>query len=116
MGDVLKQDAPASRIAAELASLQVRTDIYAKEKRQLVNERIGQGPFKSNVRLNEHGCRVTGVQQLHHLRASHIKPWKDSDDEEKPHRCNGPLLAPRVDHLFDRGFISFDGAETLSLF
>ena len=108
-GEVLKQDEPASQIEAELATLQGRTDIEATEKRQLVNARIGQGLFKNNVRLNEHACRVTRVQQLHHLRASHIKPWKDSNDEEKLHGCNGLLLAPHVDHLFDRGFISFEG-------
>lgn len=107
--DVLKQEEPASQIESELASLQGRTDIEATEKRQLVNARIGQGLFKNNVRLNEHACRVTGVRQLHHLRASHIKPWKDSNDEEKLHGCNGLLLAPHVDHLFDRGFISFEG-------
>jgi putative restriction endonuclease len=41
------------------------------------------------------------------LRASHIKPWSQSTDEEKLDGCNGILLAPHVDHLFDRGFISF---------
>ncbi len=111
--DVLKQGEPESLIEAEIASLQGRTDLDATEKRQLVNARVGQGLFKNNVRLNEHGCRVTGVQQLHHLRASHIKPWRDSDDAEKLHGCNGLLLAPHVDHLFDRGFISFEDAGDL---
>ena len=42
------------------------------------------------------------------------RPWKDSTNEEKLHGCNGLLLAPHVDHLFDRGFISFeDGGELL---
>ena len=107
--DVLKQDVPVSQIEKELQSLQGRIDLPETEKRQLVNARVGQGLFKNNVRLNEHACRITGVTQLHHLRASHIKPWKASDDEEKLHGCNGLLLAPHVDHLFDRGFISFEG-------
>jgi hypothetical protein len=42
-----------------------------------------------------------------HLRASHIKPWKDCDDAEKVNGCNGLLLAPHIDHLFDRGWVSF---------
>jgi putative restriction endonuclease len=106
--EVLKQDLPVSVVELELSSLMGRVDLSETEKRQLVNARVGQGLFKNNVRLNEHSCRITGVSQLHHLRASHIKPWKDSTNEEKLHGCNGLLLAPHVDHLFDRGFISFD--------
>lgn len=102
-------DVPVSLVERELAALQGRIDIPETEKRQLVNARVGQGLFKNNVRLNEHECRVTGVRQLHHLRASHIKPWRDSTNEEKLHGCNGLLLAPHVDHLFDRGFITFEG-------
>lgn len=86
-----------------------RTDIGATTKDQLVKSRRGQGVFKANVRLNENGCRVTGVADPQHLRASHIKPWKDSTDEEKLNGCNGLLLAPHVDHLFDKGLISFRG-------
>ena len=84
-----------------------RTDIGDTTKKQLVKSRRGQGIFKANVRLNEKRCRVTGVTDLKHLRASHIKPWKDSTDEEKLNGCNGLLLAPHIDHLFDRGLISF---------
>ena len=84
-----------------------RTDIGATTKEQLVKSRRGQGVFRSNVRLNEKGCRVTGVTDPQHLRASHIKPWKDSTDEEKLDGCNGLLLAPHIDHLFDKGQITF---------
>ena len=85
-----------------------KTDIPEYTKSQLVKARIGQGLFRNNVRLNEQACRITGVTQLHHLRASHIKPWRDSTNEEKLHGCNGLLLAPHVDHLFDRGYVSFE--------
>ena len=84
-----------------------RTDIGDTTKDQLVKSRRGQGVFKTNVRLNEEGCRVTGVTDPMHLRASHIKPWRDSTDEEKLNGCNGLLLAPHIDHLFDKGHISF---------
>ncbi len=66
-----------------------RTDIGATTKEQLVKSRRGQGLFKANVRLNEKGCRVTSVSDPLHLRASHIKPWKDCDDSEKLNGCNG---------------------------
>lgn len=84
-----------------------RTDIGATTKEQLVKSRRGQGIFKANVRLNEKFCRVTGITDLRHLKASHIKPWRFSNDEEKLNGCNGLLLAPHIDHLFDQGYISF---------
>lgn len=84
-----------------------RTDIGPTMKEQLVKSRRGQGLFKINVRRNEKACRVTGVTDPRNLRASHIKPWKDCTDMEKLNGCNGLLLAPHVDHLFDKGMISF---------
>jgi putative restriction endonuclease len=92
--------------AAEIA-IQGRTDIGPTQIEQLVKSRRGQGRFRANVRLNELGCRVTGVTDPARLRASHIKPWVKSDDTEKLHGCNGLLLSPHIDHLFDQGMISF---------
>lgn len=105
----LYQDIDESETISDLIeqSIEGRTDIGAVKKTQLVQARRGQGVFKANVRLNEKGCRLTGVTDLLHLRASHIKPWKDSNDIEKLSGCNGLLLAPHIDHLFDRGLISF---------
>lgn len=60
------------------------------------------------MELLERGCRVTGIMDRAHLRASHIKPWHASSDTERLDGANGLLLAPHVDHLFDRGFISFE--------
>jgi hypothetical protein len=84
------------------------------ERIQLSKSRRGQGIFRANVRLVESYCRVTGVSNMKHLRASHIKPWAASNDEEKLDGFNGLLMSPHVDHLFDRGFISFrDSGEIL---
>jgi hypothetical protein len=90
-----------------------RSDIGETQKLQLVNSRRGQGIFKANVRLNESACRVTGVTNPRHLIASHIKPWSKSDDIEKLHGGNGLLLSPHIDHLFDKGFISFGSTGNL---
>lgn len=111
--DVIEEDVVDDE---QEASIKGRTDIGATTKDQLVKSRRGQGIFKANVRLNEKKCRVTGTADPMHLRASHIKPWKDSNDEEKLNGCNGLLLSPHVDHLFDKGLISFsdDGALLLS--
>src|SRR5260221_10852420 len=56
----------------------------------------------------ERACRIAGVKRPEHLRASHCKPWRDSTNEERLDGENGLLLTPNADHLFDRGFISFE--------
>lgn len=89
------------------AEIQNRTDIGATERQQLVRSRRGQGVYRRNLEGFETACRVTGVAILSHLRASHIKPWRVSSDFEKLDGNNGLLLSPHIDHLFDRGFISF---------
>jgi len=48
------------------------------------------------------------VDRPEHLRASHCKPWRDSTNAERLDRNNGLMLTPSIDHLFDRGFISFE--------
>jgi putative restriction endonuclease len=78
------------------------------EKLTLIASRIGQGKFKDNVKRIESRCRVTKVDKIEHLRASHLKPWRDSDNFERLNGENGLLLTPSIDHLFDRGFISFE--------
>jgi putative restriction endonuclease len=93
--------------------IRARPDIPETEKEQLIKSRRGQGLFKSRVELIEAGCRITGVTAREHLRASHIKPWCDSNNSEKLDGNNGLLLAPHIDHLFDRGFISFSDAGQL---
>jgi predicted restriction endonuclease len=48
------------------------------------------------------------AERLEHLVASHTKPWRDSTNEERLNGENGLLLTPTVDHLFDKGSISFE--------
>lgn len=93
-----------------------RKDIGETHKLQLIKARRGQGLFRKNVADVESACRVTGVKVKSHLIASHIKPWRSSTDEEKLDGNNGLLLSPHIDHLFDRGYISFadDGAMLVS--
>ena len=88
--------------------LQGDSRLTATEKQQLVLARRGQGKFKENVRRREHECRITRVDRIEHLRASHIKPWRDATNDERLDGENGLLLTPSIDHLFDRGFIGFE--------
>lgn len=76
-------------------------------KATLVMARRGQGLFRSRVQAIESECRVTGVNAEKFLIASHIKPWKNSDNTERLDGNNGLFLSPHIDRLFDGGFISF---------
>jgi HNH endonuclease len=77
------------------------------EKEQLVKARRGQGLFRLRVEAIEAKCRLTHTTDKRFLVASHMKPWRLSDNTEKLDGNNGLLLAPHVDCLFDKGWISF---------
>ena len=78
-------------------------------REQTVKARIGQGMFRNNVLQVEDRCRITQVTRPEHLVASHIRPWRDCDSaEQRLDGENGLLLTPTIDHLFDKGFISFE--------
>jgi len=78
------------------------------EKNQLVKSRRGQGVFRSQLERIEPNCRVTSIANKSHLIASHIKPWSVCNNQERLDGNNGLLLAPHIDHLFDKGYISFE--------
>jgi hypothetical protein len=50
---------------------------------------------------------------MEHLVASHVQPWRGSTNDQLPDGENGLLLTPTVDHLFDKGFISFEDSGQL---
>lgn len=106
----LFDDESEYEINLEIEARKLQGDL---QKIQITKSRRGQGIFKANVRLIEKHCRVTGVTNIKHLRASHIKPWAVSNNVEKLDGFNGLLLSPHVDHLFDRGFISFHNSGDL---
>ena len=87
--------------------------IRETERSALVLARRGQGQFRDNVRTIERACRITKVERMEHLVASHVRPWRDSSNEQRLDGENGLLLTPTVDHLFDKGFISFEDSGQL---
>ena len=99
----------ASSARSDIENVLTASTLSKTTRQQLVDARLGQGLFKINVARIERGCRLTGVTDLAHLRASHIKPWQCSTNKERLDGSNGLLLAPHVDHLFDRGLITFNG-------
>ncbi len=117
----IKTESPAAAPVKEWEdrlqqALEADAKIPLTEKKALINARVGQGRFKENVRARESFCRVTGVHNGLHLIGSHIKPWRHGTNEERLDGENGLLLTPSIDHLFDKGLISFknDGALLIS--
>ena len=91
----------------EEQELIAQTSLEETEKASLVMSRRGQGLFRRRVKLIEQKCRVTGVHSEKLLTASHIKPWKTSDNIERLDGNNGLFLSPHIDRLFDSGFTTF---------
>jgi putative restriction endonuclease len=104
---------PSAPDVEELDAPEIESDVGPTFKEQLAKARRGQGVFRSSVLLTETECRVTRVSDAKHLRASHIKPWRDANNSERLNGANGLLLSPHVDHLFDQGYISFSNTEEL---
>lgn len=77
------------------------------QKQALISARIGQGAFRNAVLQIEPQCRITGVADTRFLRASHIKPWRNSADHERLDGNNGLMLTPTIDALFDGGYMTF---------
>ncbi len=77
-------------------------------KEQLIKARVGQGIFRDNVvKLYEGVCCVTGCKIKNILIASHIQPWRASNNKERLDCYNGLLLRSDIDKLFDQGYITF---------
>ncbi len=81
---------------------------------RVVQARIKQSLFRRRLLGVEKQCRLTGIQDLRFLRASHIKPWAScTNGDERTDGNNGVLLTPHADLLFDRGWISFEDSGQL---
>ncbi len=82
--------------------------LHETDREQLTTVRVGQNNFRKNLIKIWGKCSVTGVENLEFLHASHIKPWRESNNEERLTPYNGLLLNPALDKAFDRGFIGFE--------
>lgn len=82
-------------------------ELGSKDREAIIKARNGQGFFR-HILVDFWGeCSVTECNKINVLVASHIKPWKDCENEEAIDVNNGLLLTPNIDKLFDRGLVSF---------
>ena len=98
----------ATDLASDLKAI-TRAKVDATTREALIAARLGQGFFRAQVlQLWGSRCAVTGAATLDAIRASHIKPWRSSNNEERLDAHNGLPLVASLDALFDSGLISFD--------
>ncbi len=84
------------------------------EKEALVKSKVGKGDFrKSLIEKYDGKCVVIGIDLTKLLIASHIEPWRISDNKERLSSENGLLLSADLDKLFDSGLISILNDGTL---
>lgn len=91
-----------------LGALEDLDNLPATERQSIVLSRVGQGIFRKQLVEYWKGCAVTGADCVPLLRASHIKPWRDSTNGERLDVFNGLLLSPNIDAAFDAGYITFE--------
>ena len=99
---------PDESLLSDLHAIEGFATIPETQRIQLSKARVGQGLFRKQVMLLDPNCRVTGVSDPRLLIASHIKPWRDSSNEERLDGNNGIMLSPHIDALFDAHLISFE--------
>jgi HNH endonuclease len=96
-------DAPLVRFRFETAALPRTT-----EAERLVIQRIGQNVFRDSLMDYWDGCcPLTGITEAALLRASHIVPWSECNDERRLDVHNGLLLSALWDAAFDQGLVTF---------
>ena len=102
----------AEALEEEIDSLQLK----GEDKEAVVKQRVNQNVFRDRLLKKYNKCVLCGMSNPDLLTASHIKPWRDSDETERLSIYNGFLMCPNHDILFDRGYISFsdDGSILIS--
>jgi predicted restriction endonuclease len=94
---------PLARFRAETAGLPRTT-----EAERLVIQRICQDVFREALMDYWGGrCPITGITDPALLRASHIVPWSECNDDQRLDVHNGLLLSALWDAAFDKGLVSF---------
>lgn len=105
----------AERVEADWADT-ILSNVGETEREAVGRARTKQGLFRNLLYGIESSCRVTGISDPNLLIASHAKPWSVCNNAERVDPHNGLMLAPHVDHLFDRGLMRFldDGSWSFS--
>ena len=82
--------------------------LEGKEQEIIIKARVNQSKFRQQLLDRYKKCCLCSVSNPDLLIASHIKPWCESEANEKLDIENGFLFCPNHDKLFDSALISFD--------
>ena len=113
-----ERNSKKQRSIAQIENLHKKINALSEvEKETLIKQRIGQGFFR-DLLIQKYGCKcaLCNISTVTMLRASHIKAWKASSQNQKLDENNGLLLCAHHDALFDKFLISFndDGSPIIS--
>lgn len=92
----------------EIDNTASETMLIGKEKDVIIKARVNQSVYREMLLSKHKKCCLCGVTDSRLLIASHIKPWSQSNSEEKVDVYNGLLLCPNHDKVFDSGLITFN--------
>lgn len=104
---------PTDFLNKELQDIELPIEILNTSKVIQQTIRIGQEKFRRNLLNDISFCPITGITDKRILLASHIKPWRVSDNNERLDKNNGFIFSPTIDKLFDIGLITFENNKTL---
>ncbi|HZL31713.1 MAG TPA: HNH endonuclease signature motif containing protein [Pseudolabrys sp.] len=98
----------SSNAMADVQNILTDAETGITTKKRLIDARLGQGRFRDQLEIRwGNACAITGCKIPAALRASHIKAWRHSNNDERLDPNNGLLLAAHVDALFDTGLVTF---------
>lgn len=98
-----------SDIEDRLYVIPEKIKLKEKDVERVAKARTGQGIYRKQLLLKwNNTSSISEYNNPNFLIASHIKPWKDCDNQECVDSDNGLLLTPNYDFLYDQGYISFD--------
>lgn len=96
-------------VSKAIEKLQINTKEIETIREAITKIRIGQSQFRTDLLNSDRNkCFITEISNPDLLIASHIKPWKDSNNQERLDPNNGILLTPTFDKLFDKFLITFN--------
>ena len=76
------------------------------EKDAIIKARIGQSDIRNNLIYKECKCKICGIDNKRYLIASHIKPWRESNNLERIDINNVFLLFPNHDALLIKDILA----------
>jgi putative restriction endonuclease len=97
----------SEELEQDISNILKDRSIKASDRTTYISARIGQGKYRSKLITYWGKCALTGYSDVRLLVASHIKPWRDSNNIERLDPYNGLLLLPNLDKAFGFGYITF---------